>query len=326
MWLFCYPNSYTQHMSLKKELHRNNLHQNRYDFPALIAVCPELKAVVAVNKYGDESIDFGDPKAVKLLNKALLQFYYNIHHWDIPAGYLCPPIPGRADYLHYLADLLARYNQGVIPRGKAVTGIDIGVGANGIYPIIGHQLFGWHFIGTDIDEKAIENAQHIINQHESLQHAITLIKQPNPNHFLKGVISNTQLFDFTVCNPPFHASAADAKQASLRKVTNLKGKRIKSPILNFGGNPLELWCEGGEEGFISKIIQESVAYAQQCFWFTSLVSKQTTLPVLTKLLTRLNASEVKIIEMAQGQKSSRLIAWTFLTPSQQETWMKQRWM
>ncbi|MBP9186431.1 MAG: 23S rRNA (adenine(1618)-N(6))-methyltransferase RlmF [Bacteroidia bacterium] len=312
-------------MPLKNELHPRNAHNNRYDFALLIAACPELKTVVTINKYGDESIDFSNPKAVKLLNKALLKQYYNISDWDIPAGYLCPPIPGRVDYVHYLADLIAKYNEGVIPRGKKVVGVDVGVGANCIYPILGHQLFGWDFLATDIDDKALNNVQKIMDNNKSLQTSITLLKQTNYNNLLKGVIGKDVMFDFTICNPPFHASAEEAKQASTRKVSNLKGKRINKPILNFGGNNLELWCEGGEEGFISKLANESAAYGQQCFWFTSLVSKQTTLPVITKILNQLKATEIKVIEMAQGQKISRFIAWTFLNPTQQKAWMDKRW-
>ena len=312
-------------MQLKNELHPRNAHNNRYDFALLIAACPDLQAVVTINKYGDESIDFSDPKAVKLLNKALLKHYYNINDWDIPAGYLCPPIPGRVDYVHYLADLIAKFNEGVIPRGKKVVGVDIGVGANCIYPILGHQLFGWNFIGTDVDGKALTNAQKIIDNNATLKPAITLLRQPDYGSLLKGAIAKDVFFDFTICNPPFHASAEEAKQASTRKVSNLKGKRINKPILNFGGNNLELWCDGGEEAFISKLANESAAYAQQCFWFTSLVSKPTTLPVISKILTQLKATDIKIIEMAQGQKISRFIAWTFLNPTQQKEWMDKRW-
>jgi len=312
-------------MSLKKELHPRNAHNNRYDFNALIEISPALKTVVSLNKHGDVSIDFSNPKAVKLLNKALLHLFYKIGYWDIPNGYLCPPIPGRADYIHYIADLLANYNYGAIPRGRKVLGVDIGVGANCIYPILGYQLFGWDFIGTDVDAVALKNAQKIIDNNENLHGAFTLLKQNNSGNLLKGIITAEKKFDFTICNPPFHASETEAKAASLRKVSNLKNKRIKLPILNFGGNPLELWCDGGEVGFISKLANESVAYAQQCFWFTSLVSKQTNIPIITKILKQLKATEIKVIEMAQGQKTSRLIAWTYLTPTQQKNWADTKW-
>lgn len=96
----------------KSGLHPRNRHRSRYDFPALIASCPALAPFVKPNAWGDVSVDFADPAAVKMLNRALLQHFYGIEHWDIPADYLCPPIPGRADYLHHLADLLATSNGG----------------------------------------------------------------------------------------------------------------------------------------------------------------------------------------------------------------------
>ena len=88
-------------------LHPRNRHSGRYDFPKLIAACPELGEYVILNPYGKQSIDFANPDAVRVFNRALLRQFYGIQHWDIPAGYLCPPVPGRADYLHGLADLLA---------------------------------------------------------------------------------------------------------------------------------------------------------------------------------------------------------------------------
>ena len=96
-------------------LHPRNRHSGRYDFPKLIAACPELGEYVILNPYGKQSIDFANPDAVRVFNRALLRQFYGIQHWDIPAGYLCPPVPGRADYLHGLADLLAGDTG---PRGK----------------------------------------------------------------------------------------------------------------------------------------------------------------------------------------------------------------
>jgi hypothetical protein len=106
---------------------------------------------VARNRYGTESIDFANPAAVKALNQALLKKFYDIAHWDIPPGYLCPPIPGRADYIHHVADLLAGEHEVAIPRGPSVAVLDIGIGANCVYPIVGCHDYGWQFVGTDID-------------------------------------------------------------------------------------------------------------------------------------------------------------------------------
>ena len=159
----------------KTGLHPRNPHRGRYDFRQLIACSPELAAFVATNEYGDESIAFADPAAVKALNRALLKLTYGITGWDIPPQYLCPPIPGRADYLHYLADLLAAGNGGIIPRGKSVRVLDIGAGANCIYPLIGHREYGWQFVGTDIDPAALDNAQRILDANSGLSDAIDCV-------------------------------------------------------------------------------------------------------------------------------------------------------
>ncbi len=91
----------------QSSLHPRNRHGGRYDFAVLTACCPELAAHVAANAFGDDSIDFADPLALRALNRALLRHFYGVGTWDIPARYLCPPIPGRADYIHSAADLLA---------------------------------------------------------------------------------------------------------------------------------------------------------------------------------------------------------------------------
>jgi 23S rRNA (adenine1618-N6)-methyltransferase len=308
--------------SEKNNLHPRNLHRSRYDFELLISNCPELKAFISVNKHGIETIDFSNPLAVKTLNKALLQTYYDIHNWDIPKNYLCPPIPGRTDYIHYLADLLAETNNGSIPVGSSVLGLDIGTGANCIYPILGNAIYDWSFVGTDIDKKAIENCSKIIGENSKLIAAISLQQQTESRFIFKNIITPEDRFTFTMCNPPFHASAQEANQSTVRKVSNLnpKEKKITNPVLNFGGHNAELWCNGGEIGFITQMIYESAKYESQCLWFTTLVSKKENLSAIYKTLKKVNAVSIKTIDMAQGQKTSRIVAWTFLTEAQQKAW------
>lgn len=305
---------------LKTNLHPRNLHRTGYDFQVLTAVLPELEAFVFTNQYQTNTIDFANPDAVKSLNKALLLHFYGIGHWDIPATYLCPPTPGRADYLHYLADLLSASNNGVIPRGAMVEGLDIGVGANCIYPIIGNSVYGWSFVGTDIDEKALQNCKKIIAGNPKLMESISLQLQTEPRFIFKNIITPEDRFAFTICNPPFHASAAEAVKSTIRKVNNLQNTKNKNPVLNFGGQNAELWCDGGEIGFITQMIYESAKYQKQVLWFTTLVSKKDNLPSIYKTLKKTEAAQIKTIDMAQGQKSSRIVAWSFLSESQQKDW------
>ncbi len=304
----------------KTNLHPRNLHKFRYDFELLSKNYPKLKPFVGINEHQIETIDFSNPEAVKSLNTALLLTYYDIQGWDIPKNYLCPPIPGRADYIHYIADLLAESNNGIIPEGDAVQGLDIGVGANCIYPIIGNSVYDWSFVGTDIDEKALQNCSSIIEKNPQLIDAISLQQQTESRFIFKNIITPEDRFAFTICNPPFHNSKEEATKGSLRKVNNLSDRKTTTPVLNFGGQNAELWCEGGELGFITQMIYESAKYPMQCLWFTTLVSKQSHLSSLYKTLNKVNVAQIKTIDMAQGQKTSRILAWTFLTETQKKNW------
>ncbi len=308
--------------SQKDNLHPKNLHRSRYDFELLISNCPELKAFISINKHGIETVDFSNPLAVKTLNKALLQTYYDIQNWDIPKNYLCPPIPGRADYIHYLADLLAETSNGKIPEGNSVMGLDIGTGANLIYPILGNSIYNWSFVATDIYKTSIENASKIIEANPRLIDVISLQQQTEPRFIFKNIIIPEDRFTFTMCNPPFHASAEEANKSTSRKVSNLnpKEKKNTNPVLNFGGQNAELWCNGGEIGFITQMIYESVKYPSQVLWFTTLVSKKENLSSIYKTLKKVNAVSVKTIEMSQGQKNSRIVAWSFLNNTEQKSW------
>jgi 23S rRNA (adenine1618-N6)-methyltransferase len=310
-----------------RKLHPRNRHSGRYDFPALIAGSPELADHVIVNPYGKQSIDFADPQAVRVFNRALLKQFYGIEHWDIPPGYLCPPIPGRADYLHGLADLLAEENKGDIPRGAAIHALDIGTGANCIYPLIGQREYGWRFIGSDIDATALTCAQTIVTANR-LDKRIGLRRQPEPNHVFTGLVQAGERFDVSLCNPPFHASQAEASSGSQRKWRNL-GKldpKRKLPALNFGGQAAELWCDGGEAAFVARLAQESRDVALQVCWFSSLVSKAGNVQPLQARLARLGARQVRVVDMSQGQKRSRFVAWSYLDDQQRNEWRATRWV
>lgn len=314
--------THTMTTANKPTLHPRNRHQGRYNFPDLIKSSPELGQFMITNPHGKPSIDFANPEAVRVFNRALLKAQYGIQHWDIPADYLCPPIPGRADYIHVLADLLAEDNNGEIPRGAQVRALDIGVGANCIYPLLGHSDYRWRFLGSDIDSTALAAAKAIVHAN-GLDKAISLRQQGNRKHILLGLLKDDERYDLTLCNPPFHASRDEATRGSQRKWRAL-GKadpKRKLPVLNFGGQNNELWCEGGEIRFVSQLVAESAALGQQVMWFTSLVSKASNLPGIQAALKKAGALEQRVVEMGQGQKQSRMVAWTF----QDATTRQKRW-
>jgi 23S rRNA (adenine1618-N6)-methyltransferase len=300
--------------AVKDRLHPRNRFRDGYNFARLIACAPDLAAYVGPNAWGDTSIDYSNPDAVKALNRALLKSAYGLTTWDVPPGFLCPPIPGRSDYLHHLADLLAWDAGPDADRpGRIVRVLDVGTGANCIYPLIGASEYGWSFVGTEIDADALRWATHLVAANPTVSALIECRRQASPLECFSGVVQPGETFDLTMCNPPFHASAEEAAEGSRRKRRHLVGKTQPSTALNFGGRAGELWCAGGELGFVRRMILQSAERPSMSRWFTSLVSKSVHLPRLLQSVKEVEAVEARTIDMAQGQKRSRILAWTFRT-------------
>jgi 23S rRNA (adenine1618-N6)-methyltransferase len=315
-----------EHPTEKTRLHPRNRHRERYDFATLIGSYPNLSAFVTANIHGDDSIDFANPLAVRALNTALLIHYYDLISWELPDSYLCPPIPGRADYIHHIATLLGQKNFGKVPIGDKIKVLDIGVGASCIYPIIGIKEYGWSFIGSDMDSISIQSSEKIVHTNPSLSDKVELRLQPDAKDIFKNIIKPDENIDLVISNPPFHGSLAEAQSGTKRKLKNLKLDKTPQPILNFGGQQTELWCEGGEEEFVQTMIAQSKQYAKTVCWFSSLISKQSNLRRAENALHIIGAKEIKIIPMGQGNKSSRILAWTFLGADDHKEWAKNRWI
>ncbi len=292
--------SFTQYTFV---LHPRNIHNSPYKFEALIKAYPALAPFVHKNQHDNLTIDFSLNEAVIALNRALLILHYRVGYWEIPTNYLCPPIPGRADYIHHISDMLDAANL----KGSIV-GLDIGVGANCIYPILGAQIYGWQMVGADIDKEAVAAAQRNVDLTPKLETKIQIRHQSNNAHIFQGIIKEGEYYHFTMCNPPFHASKEEAEKGTLRKLRNLHG--IKNLALNFGGQANELWCNGGESLFIKRMIKESAGFKNQVGWFTTLVSKKEHLPKIYKQLQKLKA-QYSTVTMEQGNKQSRFVAWNF---------------
>ena len=220
--------------------HQNNPHQGQYYFEALVAICPELSNFIKDHPYqsNKKTLNFADANAVMALNKALIKYHYQID-WSIPKGYLCPPVPSRADYVYHIADLLraslppvpiaigitGSYRNQKLPKGYKIRGLDIGIGANAIYAIVGNRSYGWSYIGSDIDKKALENVTQIIQKNQILKDKIEVRLQTASKYIFKNIITAKERFDFTICNPPFHSSKKAAQRSSQRKSKNLNSSQ-----------------------------------------------------------------------------------------------------
>ena len=234
---------------------------------------------------------------------------FNLGNYDLPSGYLIPPVPGRLDYLLHIKDFIAeKFNS---TEDSQLIGLDIGSGANGIYCILGAQHFNWKMVGSETDSKALEIANSNIKNTKGLNDRIEIRHQKDKGSLFKNTIQPNEQFDFVVCNPPFHSSKEEALKGSLRKVKNLGGYAAKEKfLLNFEGQANELWCNGGEVLFIKRLIKESVIFKKQVKVFSTLVAKSESVAAIKKQLNKAKAN-FQVIPMALGNKKGRYVMWWF---------------
>jgi 23S rRNA (adenine1618-N6)-methyltransferase len=290
-------------------MHAQNPYVDRYDLKRLVKHNPELKTHIILNPSKEDTIDFSDSASVYELNRAMLLADFNLDRFELPMGYLIPPVPGRLEYLLHIREFLT--NQFNSDQNTKLRGLDIGSGANGIYCILGAQYFNWNMVGSECDENAIKIAKANISPTKSLKNKIIIRHQENKSFLFKNVIQTGDQFDFTVCNPPFHTSKEDALKGSQKKLNNLGREFDKEQVaLNFEGQANELWCNGGEALFIKRLIKESILFKNQVKVFSTLVSKTNSLANIDKQLKKAKANSY-VIPMDLGNKKSRIVLWWF---------------
>lgn len=294
-------------------MHKNNRHKGDYDFNKLSKVHQPLAEYVHMGKSGKQTIDFSQQMAVKVLNTALLKHHYNIDYWQFPHRHLCPPIPGRVEYIHLINDLL---KSSEIDQNLKL--LDLGTGATCIYPLLGSKVYNWDFIASEIDKNAFENSAKIVKMN-SLENKIELRFQSNWESILKGIVKKNDKISATICNPPFYKNQSDADKENKSKLSGL-GKKSQIAERNFSGTEKELIYPGGEKAFLHNYLYQSSLFKTNCYWFTSLVSKGELLKSMKSSLKKLGVMEVKTMSMQLGNKTSRIIAWTFLSLDERKSW------
>lgn len=299
------------------------------DFSLLASLYPSFEPFVSYSRDGRAKIDWTDFNATRELTRVLLLHDHGVNWW-IPDGQLCPTVPNRCNYIHWIGDLLS---SDIIPNTRegngVVRGFDIGTGANCIYPLLGASLLGWSFVGSDVTEVALEWAEKNVNNNPHLANLIEIRKAnscgatSNGESFneevstsldshsgvnksyhgppvLVGVIRDGEKFDFCMCNPPFFETMEEAGL---------------NPKTACGGTPEEMVCPGGEETFIGQIIEDSAHLKHTFRWYTSMVGRKTNLKTLISKLRELGVSIVKTTEFVQGQTSRWGLAWSFVPPA-----------
>ncbi|KAM7479422.1 hypothetical protein LguiA_027635 [Lonicera macranthoides] len=341
----------------RKRGERPTIHpRNKYagippDFSLLASLYPSFKPYVFYSTDGRPKIDWTDFDATRELTRVLLLHDHHLNWW-IPDGQLCPTVPNRSNYIHWIEDLLS---SDIIPNalssGDIVKGFDIGTGANCIYPLLGATLLGWSFVGSDVTDVALEWADRNVKNNPHISRLIEIRKVDgevntldwgeshidrsvdgenciNPSEIgpvgldpaissslelnfggnqsyqgppiLLGVVKDGEYFDFCMCNPPFFETMEEAGL---------------NPNTACGGTPMEMVCPGGEQAFISRIIEDSAQLKRSFRWYTSMVGRKSNLKILTSKLWEVGVSVVKTTEFVQGQTCRWGLAWSFVPPA-----------
>ncbi|KAK9931231.1 hypothetical protein M0R45_018517 [Rubus argutus] len=308
---------------------RNKYLDNPPDFAQLASLYPSFKPFVFFARDGRPRIDWTDFNATRELTRVLLLHDHRLNWW-IPDGQLCPTVPNRSNYIHWIEDLLS---SDIIAKtttnGDKVRGFDIGTGANCIYPLLGASLLGWSFVGSDMTDVALEWAEKNVRDNPHISELIEIRKVESGENILPakgssnealvsteghaclntgyygppillGVVRDGEEFDFCMCNPPFFETM---KEAGL------------NPKTSCGGTPAEMICPGGEKAFITRIIEDSFALKHTFRWYTSMLGRKSNLKLLTSKLWEVGATVVKTTEFVQGQTCRWGLAWSFLPPA-----------
>lgn len=169
---------------------RNKYADNPPDFSLLASLYPSFSPFVSYSPDNHRPrIDWTDFNATRELTRVLLLHDHSLNWW-IPDGQLCPTVPNRSNYIHWIEDLLASdiIENNNVGRDK-VRGFDIGTGANCIYPLLGASLLGWSFVGSDVTDVALEWAEKNVksNPHVSELIEIRRVEVAEPAHG-RGII------------------------------------------------------------------------------------------------------------------------------------------
>ena len=92
----------------------------------------------------------------------------------------------------------------------------------------------------------------------------------------------SQVFDFTMCNPPFYG---DEDQKTASKVSKRGEASQDVPMLQN-----EKITKGGEVVFIRQMMKQSSAYKTRCKWYTTMVGIKKNFDLLLKEARQLPVS------------------------------------
>ncbi|XP_031766004.2 RNA N6-adenosine-methyltransferase mettl16 isoform X2 [Galleria mellonella] len=250
--------------------------------------------LLKIRLYGSVPLPFPEWGGGDRLN---YYYYFFVFIFYIPEDRLVPTLPLRLNYILWIEDLL-----NAIEKINNIWGLDIGTGACAVYPLLAARKNKWHMIGTETDDISFQKAEENVKRNH-LQDLIEVRK-----NLTSSVIEQLfedefkQVFDFSMCNPPFYSSVQELCES--RSPARLPPKN------GFTGSPQELITEGGELQFCRKYLKESKIYKDKVLIYTTMVGHKYNLKELLQDL-KLEGITHTYTEFCQGRVTRWGLAWTY---------------
>ena len=289
---------------------RNVFADTSTDFFVLGKRQPCFRPFVEQSSVSRWHVNFKSWEVTRALNRALLIDGYGLVSWDIPKGHLCPPVANRANYIHWLEDLLqlSRPSGGPNIEYEGVRGIDIGIGSNCVFPLLGAATNRWSFVGIDVTDVALKWADKnrldnpILATQIQVRDARNSASIRDQNTSTLFCTHAREQFTFCMCNPPFFETMKHTKQ---------------NPGTNFGGTHTEMCCSGGEEAFTRRIYDDSLMSRDRVYWYTTMCGKKETMRKLRRLLDMAKVPAIRTAQFLQGKTVRWGVAWSFSPQARQ---------
>jgi len=216
-------------------------------------------------------------------------------------------VPVRWNYVRWLQDLLATTHPShtdTFNPSRPTTGLDIGVGASCIYSLLACASGpAWTMHGTDIDTHSLTHAQQNIDTN-NLSKRIKLTQTMPQDPLIPLDKLGVSRLDFVMCNPPFYSSEEDMSRAYY-------GKELP-PSAVCTGSTNEMICEGGDVGFVSRILEESLQLRERVQWYSSMLGRLASAQQLVAKLREHDISNFAVTNLKAGHKTRRwAVAWSF---------------
>jgi 23S rRNA (adenine1618-N6)-methyltransferase len=277
------------------------------DFKALAKANPDFKQIW---QECAGKLDFQDPSTLQSLSKAILKVDFDLE-LSLPDNRLCPPIPNRWNYVSWIQGLLDSTSPSYSNKYEAereVVGLDIGTGASGIYAMLCMKSRpNWTMCATDIDKASFESAAANFAKNNLLSRTKMLHTTPEMPLIPVDALGTQQL-DFTLCNPPFFSDFKD-----MEKSLSGEGKATGPNAICTGANN-EMVCPGGDLGFVTRIVNESLILRDKVTWYTSMLGKLSSAKSIVELLKSHGITNWAVGVLDPGTKTGTkrwVVAWSF---------------